>query len=102
MGRWLEPAPNHGEPIMLAAIRKAAPLAALAVAAILAGCAVEPAPYYGGVYAYSGPPAVFVDPCCDYGFYGGYDHHDYHRFGGGGFHEGGGFHGGGGGMRGRG
>jgi hypothetical protein len=101
MGRWLEPAPNHGEAIMLA--RTAAPLAALAAAAILAGCAVEPAPYpaYDQAYVYSGPSAVFVDPCCDYGFYGRYDHRDFHHFGGGGFHDGGGFHGGGG-MHGRG
>jgi hypothetical protein len=74
--------------------RKAAPLAAMAAAAILAGCAVEPAPYhdYDEVYAYSGPSAVFVDPCCD-GFYRhyDYDHHDYHHFGGG-FH-GAGMHG---------
>jgi hypothetical protein len=82
--------------------RKAAPLAALAAAAILAGCAVEPALYYDSVTAYSGPSAVFVDPCCDT-FYGHYDHHDFHHFGGGGFHDGGGFHGGGGGgMHGRG
>jgi hypothetical protein len=86
---------------MYAAIRKAAPLAAIAVAAVLAGCAVEPAPYHDDIYAYSGPSTVFVDPCCDYGFYGGYYHHDYHHFGGGGFHDGGGFHGGGG-MHGRG
>jgi hypothetical protein len=81
--------------------RKAAPLAALAAAAILAGCAVEPAPYpvYDEAYVYSGPSAVFVDPCCAYGFY---DHRDHHHFAGGGFHDGGGFHGGGAGMHGRG
>ena len=72
MGRWLEPAPNHGEPIMLAAIRKAAPLAALAVAAILAGCAVEPAPYYGGDAYYAQPAPVYVGPRYYYGPRRGY------------------------------
>ncbi len=72
---------------MSAAFRKAAPLAAaLAAAAILAGCTVEPAPYTGAVYA-TGPSAVFVEPYYHYddyhdGFYG----HPYgpgYRWGGG-------------------
>jgi hypothetical protein len=69
---------------MLAAIRKAAPLMALAGAAILGGCAVEPAPYYGEAY-YTGPSAVFVGPVYHYGYYG----HPY----GPGYHWGGGMHG---------
>jgi hypothetical protein len=75
---------------MFAAIRKAAPFAAIAVAAILAGCAVEPAPYYPDDYVYTGPSAVFVGPCCyHYGYYG-------HYYGGPAYHGyGGGFHGGG-------
>jgi hypothetical protein len=55
---------------MLAAIRKAAPLAAMAVAAMLAGCVVEPVPVAGPVY-YSGPSAVVVAPY-HYGYYGHY------------------------------
>jgi hypothetical protein len=73
---------------MSAAIRKAAPLAALAAAAILAGCAVEPVPAYDTYYA--GPPAVFVEPIRPYGFY----HYGYYGHGyGPGYHWGGGMHG---------
>ena len=86
---------------MFAAIRKAAPFAAIAAAAILAGCAVEPAPAYDDVYAYSGPPSLFVGPCC-FHYYGEYGHfdgfgHGYHWNGG--MHDSG-MHGGG--MHGRG
>jgi hypothetical protein len=85
---------------MFAAIRKAAPFAAIAVAAILAGCTVAPAPYYDDVYAYSGPSTVFVGPCCYYGGYYDRFHHygpGNHWNGGGGVHGvgGGGMHGGG-------
>jgi hypothetical protein len=73
---------------MSAAFRKAAPLAALAAAAILAGCTVEPAPYTGEFYA-TGPSAVFVEPYYHYG----YDHYGFygHPYGPG--YRGGGMHG---------
>jgi hypothetical protein len=65
---------------MLAAIRKTAPLAALAVAAILAGCVVEPEPVAGPVY-YSGPTAVVVAPYhYHYGYYGHYYGPGYYRW----------------------
>jgi hypothetical protein len=86
---------------MHAAIKRAAPLAALAAAAILAGCAAEPASYtpVADAYVYDGPSAVFYDDCCFYDR----DYRHFNHYGpafrgnGGGFHGGGGgFHGGGG------
>ena len=78
---------------MFAAIRKAAPFAAIAVAAILGGCTVEAAPYSPDVYAYSGPSTVFVGPCCYYHYgYSGHYYGGYHGYGGG--YHGGGMHGG--------
>ena len=74
---------------MLAAIRMAAPIAAIAAAsAILAGCTVEPARYTDAVYA-TGPSEVFVEPYYHYGYY----HHGFygHPYGPG--YHGGGMHG---------
>lgn len=79
---------------MLAAIRKAASVAAIAAAAgILAGCTVEPAPYTGTVYA-TEPSEVFVDPYDHFDYYHyGYYHHGFydHHYGPG--YRGGGMHG---------
>ena len=60
---------------MLAVLRKTEPLVAIAAAAILTGCTIEPAPYAGEVY-YSGPPAVVVAPY----HYGYYHYGPYGRF----------------------
>lgn len=53
---------------MHAALKKAAEIAALTLAAAtLAGCVVEPAPYYGGDAYYTRPAPVYVVPRYDYG-----------------------------------
>ena len=61
---------------MIAAIRKAAPFVAIAAAAaLLAGCAVEPAPVYDAYY--TGPSAVFVEPIHPYYYHYGFYHYGY-------------------------
>lgn len=78
---------------MNGAWKKTALTALLALAAVtLAGCLVEPAPYYGDGY-YAEPAPVYVGPRYYYGSRGGYWYR--HGWHGGGWH-GGGWHGGGG------
>jgi hypothetical protein len=61
---------------MHAALKKAAPLAALTFAALtLAGCVLEPAPYYGGGAYYAQPAPVYLGP----GYYYGSRGYGYHR-----------------------
>jgi hypothetical protein len=67
--RWfLETGPagktTDGEPAMSAAIRKAAPLALIAITAALAGCSAEPAPYYHGIDLFPQPSAFSDGSCC--------------------------------------
>jgi len=79
--RWRsKPCQRHSE--------RPAPLPALAAAAILAGCTVEPVPYTDTVYA-TGPSAVFVDPYYHYGYdhYGFYGHPYGPGYRGGGMHR---------------
>jgi hypothetical protein len=71
------------------ALKKAAPLAALTLAAAtLAGCVVSPAPNYGDGY-YAEPSPVYVAPRYYYGYYGYYgsrsNHWHHNRWHGGGW-----------------
>jgi hypothetical protein len=77
---------------MLTALKIAAPVTALMLAAVtLAGCLVAPAPYYGGDEGYYAEPApVYVAPRFYYGPGWGYWHRPGWR--GGGWHGGGGHH----------
>jgi hypothetical protein len=77
--------------MLTASWKKAVSLAALAfAAATLAGCVVEPAPYYGGEAYYAQPAPVYVTPRVYYGSRWGYWHRNNWR--GGGWHGGGGHH----------
>jgi hypothetical protein len=78
---------------MHAALLKTVPIAALTLAAAtLAGCVIEPAPYYGGEAYYARPAPVYVAPRYGYGHRRGYWYR--HGWRGGGWH-GGGWRGGG-------
>jgi hypothetical protein len=65
---------------MFAALKKAAPIGALIVAAAtLTGCVLEPAPTYGGEPYYAEPAPVYVAPRFYYGPRWGYGYrHGWH------------------------